>query len=225
MRHIVLDTETTGLSFQSGHRIVEIGCVELWNYLPTGNTFQSYINPRRSMDPGATRVSGITDAMLVDKPTFDEIAKSFLDFIQNDPLVIHNAPFDMGFLNGELGLLKYIPIDGARAIDTVVMARKLFPGSPANLDALCRRFEIDLSARTKHGALLDAQLLAEVYLHLNGGRQPDLELANALAAQSVMPIQKRTIRPSRIFPVASCDLQKHEAFLKTIKEPLWDKSA
>lgn len=224
MRHIVLDTETTGLSFQSGHRIVEIGCVELWNYLPTGKTFHAYVNPRRSMDPGATRVSGITDEMLVDKPTFDHIAKNFLDFIEEDPLVIHNAPFDMSFLNGELGLLKFAALPMTRAIDTVVMARKMFPGSPANLDALCRRFEIDLSARTKHGALLDAQLLADVYLHLNGGRQPDLELETQALETTTLQSQ-RIKRAARTFILPQEDFQKHKEFLKTMKDPLWEKSA
>ena len=223
MRHIVLDTETTGLSFQSGHRIVEIGCVELWNYLPTGKTFHTYINPGRLMDAGATRVSGITDGMLLDKPPFEKIAGLFLEFIQNDPLVIHNAPFDMGFLNGELNLLRRASLDASRAIDTVVMARRIFPGSPANLDALCRRFEIDLSARTKHGALLDAQLLAEVYLHLSGGRQLDLDMTTQTLVQGVTPVHKK-YRTPREFSLSKEDVQKHEDFINTIKNSLWKQS-
>ncbi|MBX9977046.1 MAG: DNA polymerase III subunit epsilon [Alphaproteobacteria bacterium] len=225
-RQIVLDTETTGLSFAAGHRIVEIGCVELKNLLPTGRTFQTYLNPKRPMDPGAMKVSGITDESLIGKPEFYQVADNFLSFIEDSDLVIHNAPFDMGFLNGELTKFGYPAIPMTRAIDTVVMARTKFPGSPANLDALCRRFEIDLSARTKHGALLDAQLLAEVYLQLCGGRQQDLDLNG----QSTTMVQEntetiRTFRPMRDFQLSSEEVEKHEAFVAKIKNSLWDRAA
>ena len=226
MRQIVLDTETTGLSFAKGHRIVEIGCVEVKNYIPTGNTFHTYLNPNRSMDPGATKVSGITDMMLMDKPEFKKIKKSFLEFLEDSPLVIHNAAFDMGFINGELSLLGHDPIPMQRAIDTVVIARKKFPGSPANLDALCRRFDIDLSDRTKHGALLDAKLLAEVYLQLVGGRQQDLGLTGTLKTQDhsaqAYPIE-RPYQTPRDFMLNEEELNKHKAFLETLKNPLWKK--
>ena len=177
LREIVLDTETTGLRPEEGHRIVEIGCIELVNHLPTGRTFQTYLNPDRLMEAGATAVSGITDEMLRDKPRFPEMARGFLDFLSTSPLVIHNAAFDMGFVNHELRLAGFPLLLPERAIDTVGMARQKFPGSPASLDALCKRFNIDLSERAKHGALLDARLLASVYLELIGGRQPHLALA------------------------------------------------
>lgn len=179
MREIVLDTETTGLDpFDTpAHRIVEIGAVELWNQVPTGKTYHQYINPGRDMPPEAFAVHGIGEEFLADKPRFADIAPAFVDFIGDAPLVIHNASFDMKFLNAELNWvgLPTLPID--RAIDTLTIARRRFPGSPASLDALCRRFGIDNSNRTLHGALLDSEILAEVYLELTGGRQPDFGLA------------------------------------------------
>ena len=176
MREIVLDTETTGFDPDTGDRIVEIGAVELHNHMPTGNHYHVYINPQRAMPEEAFKVHGLGDDFLRDKPLFAEVGQAFLDFIGDAKLVIHNAEFDMRFLNAELGWMraKLLPLD--RAIDTVAMARKKFPGSPASLDALCRRFSIDNSARTLHGALLDAEILAEVYLELIGGRQPGLIL-------------------------------------------------
>lgn len=177
MREIVLDTETTGFEPEAGDRIVEIGAVELDHHIPTGRTYHQYINPERSMPKEAFDVHGLGDAFLSDKPVFAKVGHAFLDFIGDAKLVIHNAAFDMKFLNAELawmGLPK-LPMD--RAIDTVAMARRKFPGSPASLDALCRRFAIDNSARTLHGALLDSEILAEVYLELIGGRQPDFELS------------------------------------------------
>lgn len=177
MREIVLDTETTGFEPSEGHRIVEIGAVELFNHMPTGKTYHQYINPQRMMPKEAFDVHGLGDDFLRDKPLFKAIAQAFLDFIGDATLVIHNAAFDMKFLNAELSAASLAPLPYDRALDTVLMARKKFPGSPASLDALCRRFGVDNSAREKHGALLDSEILAEVYLELIGGRQPDLVLA------------------------------------------------
>lgn len=177
MREIVLDTETTGFEPEQGDRIVEIGAVELWNHLPTGRIYHQYVNPERAMPQEAFEVHGLGDDFLRDKPTFREIAAAFVEFIGDARLVIHNAAFDMKFLNAELGWVDLPPIPWARAVDTLAMARALFPGAPASLDALCRRFGVDNSGREKHGALLDSELLAEVYLELVGGRQPDFALA------------------------------------------------
>ncbi|GGD21535.1 DNA polymerase III subunit epsilon [Sinisalibacter lacisalsi] len=184
MREIVLDTETTGFDPRTGDRMVEIGAVELFNHMPTGRTFHQYINPERDVPQSAFEVHGLSAEFLRDYPVFREIALSFLDFIGDAPLVIHNAKFDVPFLNAELEWCKHpiIPMD--RAIDTLEIARKRFPGSPASLDALCRRFGIDNSHRTLHGALLDSEILAEVYLELIGGRQPDLVLGHGSSAQS-----------------------------------------
>lgn len=179
MREIVLDTETTGFEPTEGHRIVEIGAVELFNHMPTGRTYHQYINPKRVMPKEAFEVHGLGDDFLRDKPLFPAIAQAFLDFIADAPLVIHNASFDMKFLNAELTAANLAPLPAARAVDTLLIARKKFPGSPASLDALCRRFNIDNKMREKHGALLDSEILAEVYLELVGGRQPDFGLATA----------------------------------------------
>ena len=178
MREIVLDTETTGFEPSEGHRIVEIGAVELFNHMPTGRTYHQYINPERQMPREAFEVHGLGDDFLRDKPVFRAIGRAFLDFIGDAKLVIHNAAFDVKFLNFELKLIGLPAIDWSRAIDTLVIARQKFPGSPASLDALCRRFGVDNSAREKHGALLDSEILAEVYLELIGGRQPDFGLAS-----------------------------------------------
>ncbi|MFT3690712.1 DNA polymerase III subunit epsilon [Paenirhodobacter sp.] len=177
MREIVLDTETTGFEPSEGHRIVEIGAVELFNHVPTGKTYHQYINPERDMPTEAFQVHGISEEFLRDKPVFALIAQEFLDFIGTDSkLVIHNAAFDMKFLNAELSWVRKPLIAADRAVDTLMMARRKFPGSPASLDALCRRFGIDNSSRTLHGALLDSEILAEVYLELIGGRQPGFGL-------------------------------------------------
>jgi DNA polymerase-3 subunit epsilon len=180
MREIVLDTETTGFEPETGDRIVEIGAIELWNHLPTGKTYHQYINPERAMPQSAFEVHGLGDDFLRDKPVFRDIVEAFLGFVGDARLVIHNAAFDMKFLNAELKWLgrPQLPMD--QAIDTVAMARRKFPGAPASLDALCRRFGVDNSAREKHGALLDSELLAEVYLELIGGRQPDFGLSAAV---------------------------------------------
>ena len=177
MREIVLDTETTGLDPNTGDRIVEIGAVELKGHMPTGNTYHQYIFPERSVPQEAINVHGLDDAFLRDKPVFKKVAQDFIDFIGESKLVIHNAAFDMKFLNAELKWMGLPQIPYDRAVDTLEIARRRFPGSPASLDALCRRFGIDNSARTLHGALLDSEILAEVYLELIGGRQPDFALA------------------------------------------------
>jgi DNA polymerase-3 subunit epsilon len=176
MREIVLDTETTGFEPDQGDRIVEIGAVELFNHVPTGKTYHQYINPERAMPQEAFEVHGLGDDFLRDKPVFADIAQGFVDFIGDAKLVIHNAAFDMKFLNAELSWVKRPPIPFDRAVDTLAIARRKFPGSPASLDALCRRFGIDNSSRTLHGALLDSEILAEVYLELIGGKQPDFAL-------------------------------------------------
>jgi DNA polymerase-3 subunit epsilon len=220
MREIVLDTETTGLDPASGHRIVEIGCVELFNHVPTGRTLQRLINPERSMPTAAFEVHGHSDEVLAKQPTFDKVVEELLEFIGDAPLVIHNAAFDMGFLNAELALLKREAIPETRAIDTVSLARRKFPGAPASLDALCKRFAIDLSARDKHGALLDAQLLAAVYLELIGGRQPGLGLDSASAAVQVAVAQTRA-RPARLFPPSAAEIAAHEEFVATLKDAIW----
>ncbi|SIS83233.1 DNA polymerase III subunit epsilon [Phaeovulum vinaykumarii] len=187
MREIVLDTETTGFDPESGDRLVEIGAVELMNHMPTGRIYHQYINPERDMPVEAFNVHGLSAEFLSDKPKFAEIVQEFLDFVGQDAkLVIHNASFDMKFLNAELKWARKPILPMSRAIDTLQMARQKFPGSPATLDALCRRFGVDLSVREKHGALLDSELLAEVYLELVGGRQPGLVLS---AAQDRGPVQ------------------------------------
>ena len=177
MREIVLDTETTGFDPETGDRIVEIGAVELMGHVATGKTYHQYINPERSMPQEAFEVHGLGDDFLRDKPKFAEIGRAFLDFVGDAKLVIHNAAFDMKFLNAELKWMGLPQLPYDQAIDTLEIARKRFPGSPASLDALCRRFNIDNSARTLHGALLDSEILAEVYLELIGGRQPDFALS------------------------------------------------
>jgi DNA polymerase-3 subunit epsilon len=222
MREIVFDTETTGLDPLTGHRVVEIGCVELMNHVATGNTYHTYLNPERSVPSGASDVHGLTDAFLRDKPVFSEVVTDFLTFIGDAPLVAHNASFDMGFINAELIRTGFPEIPRDRAIDTVVMARRKFPGAPASLDALCKRFNIDLSERGFHGALLDARLLAEVYLELLGGRQPDLAMASEVI--SVVEQTEQRMREHRIArPHAPSDgeIAAHENFLLQLKDPMW----
>ncbi|MFD1341203.1 DNA polymerase III subunit epsilon [Litorisediminicola beolgyonensis] len=227
MREIVLDTETTGFEPETGDRLVEIGAVELWNHVATGNTYHQYINPERSMPEEAFKVHGLGDEFLRDKPLFRDVADAFLEFIGDAKLVIHNAAFDMKFLNAELGWVRrpLIPMD--RAIDTVAMARKKFPGSPASLDALCRRFGIDNSARTLHGALLDSEILAEVYLELIGGKQPDFALSQTVrsegpdVAEDWRPMPRPTPLPPRI-----TDMEKaaHAAFVEKLGDAaLWKR--
>ena len=222
MREIVLDTETTGLDLDSGHRIVEIACVELLHRLPTGREFRKYVNPERDMPEAAQAIHGLSTEFLAEQPLFAAIVEEFLEFIGEAPLVIHNAEFDLKFLNAELARLDRPAIDAARAVDTVALARQRFPGAQASLDALCRRFEIDNSARDLHGALLDCQLLAEVYLELSGGRQPGFDLDPALRAQAQAPgRQERPQRPARPHAPSPEETVAHEALLARMKDPVW----
>lgn len=229
MREIVLDTETTGFEPTEGHRIVEIGAIELFNHVPTGRTYHQYINPERDMPTEAFEVHGLGNDFLRDKPVFAAIAQDFLDFIGEDAkLVIHNAAFDMKFLNAELGWAKKPLIANDRALDTLMMARRRFPGSPASLDALCRRFNIDNSSRTLHGALLDSEILADVYLELIGGRQPVFGLTvdtsrakNASAEDDWRPRPRPVPLPSRITPE---EAEAHAAFVAKLGEKaIWTR--
>jgi DNA polymerase-3 subunit epsilon len=222
-REIVLDTETTGLDPASGHRIVEIGCLELVCGSKTGAFFHTYLNPERDIPAEAEMVHGLSAAFLNDKPLFAEKVDELLEFIADSPLIIHNAVFDMKFLNAELVKHGFPPLPSNRAVDTMIMARKKFPGSPASLDALCKRFEIDLSARTKHGALLDAELLAEVYVELLGGRQVTLVL-DPLAAAAIRDAgpQQTEVLTARNFSVSPEELAAHEDMLAKLKKPLWE---
>jgi DNA polymerase III subunit epsilon len=217
MREIVLDTETTGLDPSEGHRIVEIACIELVHYVPTGRKFHRYVNPERSMPEDALAVHGITAAFLASQPLFGAIADELLAFISSDRLVIHNAEFDLAFLNGELVRLQRAPIESA-FIDTLGLARVRFPGAPASLDALCRRFGIDLSMRVHHGAQIDCELLAAVYLELLGGRQPVLDFA--VPAEEVF-IAERVRRTPRPHSPSAEELIAHQVMLQTITNPIW----
>jgi len=219
MREIVLDTETTGLDPKSGHRIVELACIELTNHVSTGSNFHRYLNPERDMPADAAAIHGITEEFLEDKPVFAEVAGEFLDFIADAALVIHNADFDLAFLNAELGRLGFPAIARGRAVDTVTLARRKFPGQPASLDALCQRFSIDNSKRSLHGALLDAELLSEVYLELIGGRQASIELN----AGPVIGDQRarRVARPARAHAPSKSELAAHRELLAKLKAPIW----
>ena len=228
MREIVLDTETTGLDPDAGDRIVEIGAVELLNHLPTGRTYHQYINPERSMPQEAFEVHGLGDEFLADKPVFAKIAQEFLDFIGQDRLVIHNASFDMKFLNAELGWVNLPKIPMERALDTLAIARKKYPGSPASLDALCRRFGIDNSSRELHGALLDSEILAEVYLELVGGRQPDFGLAGSAGQSSGDDSESAWQpgpRPKPLAPrITKEEAAAHAAFIDSLgNDAMWKK--
>ncbi len=230
MREIVLDTETTGLNPLGGHRIVEIGCIELVNHLATGKTYHQYINPERDMPEEAFAVHGLSEEFLSKQPKFAEIADDFLDFIGDSTLVIHNAQFDMGFINAELARMERSAVPMARAVDTVQMARKKFPGAQANLDALCRRFQIDNSGRELHGALLDSELLAEVYLELIGGRQPDFELSEKTKPTTVTRNVEKSApvtrgREPRPHFASAEELAAHDAFVEGLKDPIWQGAA
>ena len=231
MREIVLDTETTGLEPTEGHRIVEIGAVELMNHMPTGRTYHQYINPERTMPKEAFDVHGIGDDQLRDKPVFAVIGRAFLDFIGEAQLVIHNAAFDMKFLNHELERANLPAIPYARATDTLAIARQKYPGSPASLDALCRRFGVDNSMREKHGALLDSEILAEVYLELIGGRQPGLVLTDAPGHQRQTDSNDFAWRPRprpQPLPARLNDAERaaHQAFVATLGDnAIWKARA
>lgn len=225
-REIVLDTETTGLSAANGDRLVEIGCVELINHIPTGKTFHKYCNPERDMPEEAFKVHGLSEEFLADKPLFKEVGQGFIDFIQDSVLIIHNAPFDMGFLQAELEWAK-MPRITNDVIDTVQLARKVHPGARVNLDALCRNYGIDLSRRTLHGALLDSEILAEVYLELIGGRQVAFSLAQDTKDDSGVTIANREVKkrpeplPSRL---TEKERQSHKDFIAQMSDaPLWQK--
>jgi DNA polymerase III subunit epsilon len=226
MREIVFDTETTGLDPRTGDRMVEIGCVELFNLVPTGQTFHAYFNPERDMPAGAEQVHGLTSAFLADKPFFRESVQALLDFIGDAPLIAHNAGFDFAFLNAELALCALDPVCSSRMIDTVAMAKKRHPGAKLSLDALCTRYGIDRSHRVKHGALLDAELLAQLYIELRGGRQIGLELASGIVATSqasitVKEAPRRPFRAPRPHAASEAELARHAGFVARIKNALW----
>jgi DNA polymerase-3 subunit epsilon len=217
IREIVLDTETTGLDPSEGHRIVEVACIELVHHVPTGRKFHRYVNPERAMPEEALAVHGIDSAFLAGQPLFGAVVDELLAFIGPGPLVIHNAEFDLAFLNAELARLGRAPI-GCPFVDTLGLARVRFPGAPASLDALCRRFDIDLSLRLEHGAAIDCGLLAAVYLELLGGRQPGLEfVAPAATALAV----ERTLRPARPHGPSAEELIAHQLMLQAITNPIW----
>ena len=225
MREIVFDTETTGLDPTSGDRIVEFGCIEMVNRVPTGRTFHAYFNPERTMPAGAEAVHGLSDAFLADKPRFHEHAERLLEFLADSPLVAHNASFDFGFLNAELAICGREGVSEARMVDTLTLAKRRHPGAKHSLDALCTRYGIDRSHRTKHGALLDAELLAQVYVELTGGRQIGLELAANESAEIVefvrISARQREFRPPRRHVASEAELARHAEFLKTVQTPLW----
>jgi DNA polymerase-3 subunit epsilon len=228
-REIVLDTETTGLNPNQGDRIVDIACVELINHVPTGNVYQTYINPEREMPEDASAITGITDELLADKPLFHEIADDFLNFIDNSVLVIHNAKFDIDFLNSELSRINKPLLNLEDAIDTLQITRRKFPGMPGNLDYLCKRFGIDTSIRVTHGALVDCKLLAEVYINLLGGRQSGLsftaeeENTSSTSAYADRFKAERKTYPKRCFPASESEIAAHDAFLKSLNSPIWHK--
>jgi len=230
MREIVLDTETTGFDPTSGDRLVEIGAVELFNHMPTGKVYHQQINPERSMPEGAFAVHGLGNELLATKPLFSEVVDAFLEFIGDSKLVIHNASFDMKFLNAELGWLNRPLLPMSQSIDTLEMARKKFPGAQNSLDALCRRFGVDNAHREKHGALLDSELLAEVYLELLGGRQPDFGLAGSYqqrAGQSdeASSVWKPGSRPKPLpNRLTKDEIRRHEEFVRSFSSPSqWPK--
>ena len=224
MRQVVLDIETTGLDYKEGHKIIEIACLELSNYLPTGKTYQTFVNPEKESSIAAKEKHGISDDFLRDKKLFHEVVPYFLEFIKDSPIVAHNGiAFDIPFLNYELKFNKLNVITN-QIVDTLILARKLFPGSPANLDALCRRFDIDLSLRKKHGALIDAKLLAKVYLELKGGQQPNLILESKEKKGEIEEVKiiKKEILKDRKFVLSSEEEEKHKDFIKNIKSPIWN---
>lgn len=233
MREIVLDTETTGMDPAAGDRLVEIGCVELHNHVPTGKTYHVYLNPERDVPAEAVAVHGLTREFLKDKPVFSQIFDEFIAFIGDAVLVIHNAEFDMKFINAELATVGHPAISMKRVTDTLMTARKKFPGSPASLDALCRRYNIDLSGRELHGALLDAQLLAEVYLELAGGRQHGLGLASESSAAvsagsmlvSMQAAREKKDREPRPHAASAEERAAHEKMVGQLTDPLWKEMA
>lgn len=226
MREIVFDTETTGLNPATGDRLVEIGCVEMVNRVETGRTYHAYFNPQRAMPIEAEQIHGLSDRFLSDKPLFASLADELLEFLGDAPLVAHNAGFDFGFLNAELTLCGRPTIAMSRMIDTVPMARKLHPGAKHTLDALCSRYGIDRSHRIKHGALLDAQLLAQVYVELTGGRQIGLSITEVVVEETIVVaapaiMAARPIRPIRPHFASEEEQERHKAFVQKLDAPLW----
>ena len=231
MREIVFDTETTGLSPNDGHRLVEIGCVEIVNRCETGRTFHAYIHPERSMPAEAEAVHGLSEKFLSDKPRFHEVVAELIEFLGDAPLIAHNANFDMAFLNWELANCGVEPICMSRMVDTLAMARTRHPGAKHSLDALCTRYGVDRSQRIKHGALLDAELLTQVYVELCGGRQIGLMLAEEAAAESAADVTllaaaavPRVARPPRPHAASEAELARHAAFIQKLVDPLWELS-
>lgn len=225
MREIVLDTETTGLDPASGHRVIEIGCIELINHMPTGETYQQYINPERDMPAESFRIHGLSEAFLSDYPVFAEIVDAFLDFIGDDKLVIHNASFDIKFLNAELERVGFAPLPMTRAVDTVQIARTRYPGASASLDDLCRRFGVDNTDRTLHGALLDSNLLAAVYIDLIGAREPGFDLAaHDKVENAAVNRRERVVRPARPYAASEAERAAHAELVARLDDPIWNKA-
>jgi len=226
MREVVMDTETTGLDPKEGHKIVEIGAVELFNHIPTGRTFHKYINPQRLMPKEAFDIHGLSDEFLKKHPIFREVAESFLDFIGSSRLIIHNASFDIRFLNSELDGVGFTQIPNDRVLDTLMIARQKFPGSPASLDALSRRFKVDVSKREKHGALIDSEILAAVYLELIGGRQPGFELLSSNNSNKDSKIKRRKLNRKEplLIRLSIAEKEAHKNFIRTLGDKaLWKK--
>ncbi|MFA7595515.1 MAG: DNA polymerase III subunit epsilon [Novosphingobium sp.] len=225
MREIIFDTETTGLDPAKGDRMVEIGCIEMVNRVATGRTFHAYFNPDIPMPAEAEAVHGLSDSFLADKPRFHEKAGELLEFLGEAPLVAHNAGFDFTFLNAELRICGLEPVCGSRMVDTIAIAKVRHPGAKLSLDALCTRYGIDRSHRTRHGALLDAELLAQLYVELNGGRQIGLELAavqeTTIVAAAAAVHRERVFRPARPHAADAEELARHAAFVESLKSPLW----
>jgi DNA polymerase-3 subunit epsilon len=225
MREIIFDTETTGLDPLNGDRLVEIGCIELLNRVPTGRTFHAYYNPQRPMAAEAEAVHGLSDRFLSDKPFFRDGVAELLDFLEDSRLVAHNARFDFGFLNAELRRCALAEVVLDRMIDTLAIARSLHPGAKHSLDALCGRYGIDRSHRVKHGALLDAELLAQLYIELTGGRQIGLTLVEATGGAATVGASvvsaPRVARPIRVFSPSAAEQERHRAFIATLTDPLW----
>ena len=211
MYEIFLDTETTGLSYNDGHKIVEIACIETKDLIPTGNVFHKLINPKRTMPDGAFKVHGFSEEFLKDKETFNEIAEEFLSFIKDKKIIIHNASFDLGFLNGELGSIKKDKVSRKLVIDSLAVARNKFPGTSNSLDALCRKFNIDLSRRIKHNALLDCELLREVYINLVDVKEPKFNLSNNSLDENTSEAKEYN---KKVVEISDVDLKKHKKFLK-----------
>ncbi len=221
IRSVLFDTETTGLDPLTGDRVIEIAALELINDLPTGQHFHALIDPQRDIPSDATRIHGIANAHIAGKPLFDSVAAELLAFFGEGKLIAHNAPFDFGFLNAEFARLGLPSLPRARMVDTLILAKQRFPGMPNSLDALCRRFNIDLSARTTHNALLDCKLLADVYVELTGGRQRGLSLAADRGRSNVAVYTHTANRTPRLFQPTEAELTAHEAFVRLLKDPIW----